>query len=153
MLFQTDSLRPLLAAQQYAKAESAACGIIKNIFAEAPKLGLDLDGTIDENPQFFSLLSRVWPGEVIIVTFRSDITQAVLDVLRHGIKYDRVVLAKKLNGKAAIIEELGIDVYIDDQDECLSNIDPKVTVFKIRNNGNSENGRWLYSRETGQLVE
>lgn len=153
VLFKADSLRPLLAAQQYAQAENAACGIIKNIFAESPTLGLDLDGTIDENPMFFSMLSKVWPGDVIIVTCRDDMAKAEADVQRYGIDYCRIVLAKRLDDKAAIIKELGIDVYIDDQDECLSNIDPKVTVLKIRNGGNSEDGRWLYSRQTGQLVE
>src|SRR4051812_46263292 len=37
-----------------------------------PALGIDLDGTIDQDPGFFSRLSEFWPGPVYIVTYRHD---------------------------------------------------------------------------------
>ncbi len=44
-------------------------------------------------------------------------------------------------------------MYIDDQDECLMDIPPEVTVFKIRNDGNFEESKWLYSSRTGSNIE
>ena len=44
-------------------------------------------------------------------------------------------------------------MYIDDQDECLMDIPPAVTVFKIRNDGNFEESQWLYSSRTGSHIE
>jgi hypothetical protein len=64
---------------------------------------------------------------------------------------DRVILADKLD-KSSIIKEYGIKYYIDDMDECLINMPEDVTVFKIRNGGNFDNGKWLYSNITGRQL-
>ena len=40
-------------------------------------LGLDLDGTIDENPAFFCNLTTTWPGDVYVLTFRLDRDHAI----------------------------------------------------------------------------
>jgi uncharacterized HAD superfamily protein len=133
-------------------AEDAACKVVKNIFEDTPTLGLDLDGTIDESPEFFSLLSRIWPGQVYVITCRSDEEKARRDADKFNIHYDRIVLVRRLEHKAAIIQELGVNVYVDDQDECLSNIDEAVTVLKIRNPGNCVDGKWLYSSKTGREI-
>jgi hypothetical protein len=37
-------------------------------------------------------------------------------------------------------------------DECLINMPEDVTVFKIRNGGNFDNGKWLYSNITGRQL-
>ena len=41
-----------------------------------PIIGLDLDGTIDENVWFFSFLTNKWPGDVYIITYRDDRAKA-----------------------------------------------------------------------------
>ena len=33
-----------------------------------PSIALDLDGTIDEAPEFFRVLSECWPGKVYVIT-------------------------------------------------------------------------------------
>ena len=130
------------------KARDCVSDITKNIFDAAP-LGIDLDGTIDEAPEFFSMLSKIWPGFVYIVTYRRDYEKACSDVKSYGVYADKVILADKLD-KSSIIKKYGIKYYIDDMDECLSNMPEDVTVFKIRNGGNFDDGKWLYTKSTGQ---
>lgn len=132
-------------------ARSSACKVVKNIF-EAPALGLDLDGTIDEASEFFSFLSKTWPGLVYIVTFRSDAAKAVADALSYGIVFDELITVRSLNDKSRVIREKGIKIYYDDQDECLQDIAEDVTVFKIRNGGNFVGRKWLYSDDTGRRI-
>ena len=121
---------------------------------DAPPLGLDLDGTIDENPAFFATLAAVWPAEVTVITFRRDRGKAAADLARLGVKYDRLVLVDKMDAKAAVVAEHGIGVYVDDQDEMTANMPEGVTVLKIRNGGNFDfdTRRWLYSDQTGERV-
>lgn len=133
-------------------AVDASCKVIKNIFDDAPTLGLDLDGTIDESPEFFKILSKVWPGLVIIITCRNDIEKARADVARFDVYYDELVMVRRLEDKAAVIKEYNVQVYVDDQDECLSNIPDNVTVLKIRNPGNFDAAKWLYSNDTGENI-
>lgn len=145
------SVKSFTAAGRFDLAEDAAGKVIKYVYEKAPTLGLDLDGTIDEAPEFFRILSSTWPGKVIIVTYRKDRTKAEADLKKRNIYYDQLVLADSLD-KSAIIKSLGINVYVDDQDECIQNIDPSVAVMKFRNNGNFSNGRWYYSDRTGVSV-
>ena len=79
---------------------------------------------MDESPRFFSILSQVWPGDVIVVTYRSDRDKAIADLENHGIKFTYVVLVSSFDAKAEVIKEWGINVYIDDQPEMLKNIPP-----------------------------
>lgn len=119
-----------------------------------PALGLDLDGTIDEAPEFFRTLAQVWPGEVFVITYRSDRAKAEADVAKFGIRCDEVILVSSFQEKAKVIAEKGISVYFDDQDEILLHIPENVTVLKIRNGGNYsyDLGKWLYSGETGRMI-
>lgn len=144
-------LRNALVVSNQHDAEQAAFSIVKNMFESAPTLGLDLDGTITESLEFFRLLSNVWPGAVVVVTYRTDYTKTVIELDRYGIHFDKLVLVAKLD-KSQVIVDNKIDVYVDDQDECLVNIPPSVTVLKIRNGGNSQDGKWCYSNATGCLV-
>ena len=68
-----------------------------------PTLGIDLDGCVDESPAFFNILSHVWPGDVIVITFRSDRAKAVADLEKHGIRFTDVVLVKSFDAKAGVI--------------------------------------------------
>jgi hypothetical protein len=119
---------------------------------DSPSIGIDLDGTIDEAPEFFRLLTNLRPGRIYVITYRDDYARAVADVQRHGIKYDQVVLVDSFREKAARITELGISVYFDDMDEMLMHIPEGVAVMKIRNGGNFDYAlrKWLYSKQTGR---
>lgn len=114
-------------------------------------LGLDIDGTITEWPNFFKQLSRMWPGKVSIISYRSNLEETKELLKSLDIYYDEVILVGSLD-KSSKIVELGVDVYIDDQDECMMNIPSSVTVLKIRNGGNFDNGKWLYSDYTGKSI-
>lgn len=120
----------------------------------APALGLDLDGVLDESPIFFSLLTRLWPGKVVIITYRDDRAEAEADLERLGIKYDELVLVTSFGQKAEVIVEKGVMVYIDDQPEALEGVPPTVTVMLFRNEGNFDYGdrKWLMSDKTGRLI-
>ena len=121
---------------------------------DVPTLGLDLDGVFDEAPIFFSILSNVWPGKVIIVTYRDSKEKAETDLALLGIRYDELVLVGRLDGKARVIVEKGISVYIDDQPEALKDVPEGVAVLLFRNPGNySYEGKlWTLSKRTGRLI-
>ncbi len=120
----------------------------------APAIGLDLDGTIDEAPDFFGLLARYWPGKVYIVTYRSDRAKAEADLARFGIRYDELILVSSFDAKAAILVEKEISVYFDDQPEMLKNVPPTINVMLVRNEGNFHFGDrlWMFSKHTGRMV-
>ena len=118
-----------------------------------PTLGIDLDGCVDES-SFFQILSHVWPGDVIVITFRRDRDKAIADLEKHGIRYTDVVLVSSFDAKAEVIAERGISFYIDDQPEMLKNVAPNVAVMLFRNEGNFDFGdrRWMFSEKTGKSV-
>ncbi|KAA5538581.1 hypothetical protein FYK55_27220 [Roseiconus nitratireducens] len=129
--------------------------ILLSIFEQPkPTLGIDLDGCVDESPRFFSVLTHVWPGEVIVVTYRSDRAKAIADLEKNGIKFTDVVLVSSFDAKAEVIKERGINVYIDDQPEMLKNIPPDVSVMLFRNEGNFDfdDRKWMFSDQTGKMV-
>ena len=119
-----------------------------------PTLGIDLDGCVDES-SFFQILSHVWPGDVIVVTFRRDREKAIADLEKHGIRYTDVVLVNSFDAKAEVIAERGISFYFDDQPEMLKNIPANVGVMLFRNEGNFdfEDRRWMLSEKTGKIVQ
>lgn len=119
-----------------------------------PTLGIDLDGCVDEAPTFFHILSHVWPGDVIVVTFRDNRDKAIADLKKHGIRYTDLVLDGSFVAKADFIEERGISFYIDDQPDMLKNVPSGVDVLLFRNEGNFdfEDRKWMLSGQTGKLV-
>lgn len=129
-------------------------GSRRGTMSTPPNLGIDLDGTIDEAPAFFSALSHCWPGKIIIITFRDDEAKARADVERHGVRFDELILVNTFAQKATIIKEHDIGVYFDDQDEILLHIPEGVTILKIRNGGNYDfdSKKWLYSNLTGRRL-
>jgi hypothetical protein len=128
--------------------------IASAIDAPVPTLGLDIDGCIDEAPAFFSILTNIWPGRVVIVTYRDNRSKAEADLARLGIRYDELVLVDSFDAKAQVIIEKGVMVYVDDQPEMLKNIPETVAVMLFRNSGNFDynDNMWMFSRRTGKLV-
>lgn len=119
-----------------------------------PTLGIDLDGCVDEAPGFFHILTTVWPGDVVVITFRSGREKAIADLEKHRIRFTDVVLVNSFDQKAEIIAERQISYYIDDQPEMLRNISEKTAVMLFRNEGNFdyEDRKWMLSAQTGKLV-
>jgi uncharacterized HAD superfamily protein len=154
VLHHNKKVKSYLVTGKYEEAEYAACKVVKNIFEGVPTLGIDIDGTIEESPQFLKVLSNTWPGRVVIITCRNDRVKAAADLSKWGIYYDHLVLARLLSDKPKQIADNHVDVFIDDQDECLQDIPEHVTVMKIRNGGNydSDMQRWFYSDQTGTKI-
>ena len=128
---------------------------LKGIFdLGPPALGIDLDGTVDEAPEFFAELSKSWKGMVYVITYRDDELKALEDAEKHGVRVDAVILVKSFEEKSRKIKELGISCFFDDMDEVLQHVAPECKVFKIRNEGNFdfESKRWLYSKSTGEQI-
>lgn len=119
-----------------------------------PIVGIDLDGTISENPLFFQVFTHSWPGKIIIVTMRDDLEKAEADLKANYIRYDKVILVDKPEQKAFVIRLHSINVYFDDQDEMLKDIDQEVLVLKVRNGGNFDYDikTWLYDKNTGKDI-
>lgn len=117
-------------------------------------LGLDLDGCITEAPEFFSAWTHSWPGKVIVITYRRDRAKAIADLDERNIRYDDLVLVDRMNGKAAVIAEYGVTLYVDDQPETIKNVPAGVNIMLFRNEGNFDfaDQRWMLSQETGKLV-
>jgi hypothetical protein len=117
-------------------------------------LGLDLDGLLDEANDFFRLLTQIWPGNVVVISYRNDACKAEADLERLGIEYDELVLVNSFDAKADVIAEKNISVYFDDQPEMLKNIPEGVHVFLFRNGGNYvfEERLWLFSNRTARLL-
>ena len=150
-MFHISRLKTNLAIHDISEAQKDVCAITKNMF-DAPTLGLDLDGTLDESPEFFKILSNLWPGAVIIITHRDDSKKAENYAMSLGIYFDKLVIVPRLDEKFKAIKDLGVDVYVDDQDECFEDIPDSVTVLKIRNGGNYSGNKWLYSDRTGKNI-
>jgi hypothetical protein len=123
------------------------------------RIGLDLDGTLDECPVFFGPLTaflRAGGHFVAILTYRDPDTrtrtEAQLTAL--GIAYDEAHFARALEDKGRLCRELDLDVYFDDQDECIVGVGERTRVFKARNGGNFNFGerRWLSTPKLTRLL-
>lgn len=128
--------------------------LLQAVTEPQPTLGIDLDGCVDEFPTFFSLLTHLWPGDVVVITFRSDRSKAAEDLERFGIHYNDLVLVNSFDAKAGVIAEKSVSIYFDDQPEMLKNIPEDVQVLLVRNGGNYdfETKHWLFSEKTGRMV-
>ena len=98
------------------------------------KIGLDLDGTISEYPEFFEIFSRAMAEtgcRIYVITDRTPGTEVdVADELeRYGITYH---VLKITSDKAKYMLEEGISVLYDDRDEYFEKLPEQVAVFKIR---------------------
>lgn len=68
--------------------------------------------------------------------------------------FDELHFARSLDDKARLCRELEIDVYFDDQDECIQDVGERTTVFKIRNGGNFDfdERKWLSRAKLTRLL-
>jgi hypothetical protein len=120
------------------------------------RVGLDLDGLLDERPDFFSFLTaalRAGGHFVAVLTYRDPESRQKTEaqLAGWGIGFDELHFARSLSDKGRLCRELQIDLYFDDQDECVVGVDEQTTVFKIRNGGNFdfEERKWL---STGRMT-
>lgn len=120
-------------------------------------IALDIDGTISDHPEFFSVLSsglRAAGHRVYVLTYRDparvEATKAQL--AGWGVGFDELVIASSLQDKGPLCGKHAIDVLFDDQDECIVAVPETVFVCKVRNGGNFSfaRKRWL---STAQLTE
>lgn len=123
------------------------------------RIGLDLDGLLDELPAFFEFLTTALKAQghyVGVLTYRDpqsrERTEAQL--AGWGVRYDELHFARSLADKGRLCRELDLDVYFDDQDECIVPVDERTVVFKIRNGGNFDfaQRRWLSTARLTRLL-
>jgi uncharacterized HAD superfamily protein len=123
------------------------------------KVALDIDGTISEHPEFFSVLSialRRAGHQVVVLTYRDperiEATKAALVAWR--VEFDELVIAPSLEAKGALCGSLGVDLFFDDQDECIATVPANVLVCKVRNGGNFDFDRrlWLSTSKLTRFI-
>jgi hypothetical protein len=68
-----------------------------------------------------------------------------------GIEFDELVIAPSLESKGDLCAALGVNLFFDDQDECIAAVPEGVVVCKVRNGGNFDFARrqWI---STGRLT-
>jgi hypothetical protein len=64
---------------------------------------------------------------------------------------DELVIAGSLEGKGELCAAHGVDLFFDDQDECLAGVPESVVVCTVRNGGNFDFARRQWVR-TGRLT-
>ena len=123
------------------------------------KVALDIDGTISEHPEFFAVLSsslRAAGHQVLVLTYRdptrSEVAKAQLAA--WGVEFDELVIAPSLEAKGELCGILGVDLFFDDQDECIATVPESVLVCKVRNGGNFDfaKQRWLSTARLTRLI-
>ncbi|HUR52853.1 MAG TPA: 5'-nucleotidase [Gemmataceae bacterium] len=123
------------------------------------RVGLDIDGLLDERPEFFAFLSaalRAAGHFVAVLTFRDPAARSRTEeqLAAWGVVYDELHFARSLADKGRLCRELNIHVYFDDQDECVVGVDEATTVFKIRNGGNFDFDaqKWVSTAKLTRLL-
>lgn len=114
-----------------------------------PAIGIDIDGTIDEIPDFFRILTKLWPGPVYIITMHGNHPKAIAYLSKLNILYDYIFVVNSFQEKVEIIRDKKISVYFDDMDEVIGLLPEEVKVLKVRNQGNFSAGKWLFNQQTG----
>lgn len=81
----------------------------------AVTLGLAFVGTIPAAPEFFRILSRVWPGPVVIISQYDSVEELERDLEEFQIRYDKAVAAPHSMSNADIIRRENVAFYFDDR--------------------------------------
>lgn|SRR5262245_32232619 len=123
------------------------------------KVALDIDGTISDHPEFFATLStalRAAGHYVVVLTFRDPAVDAATreQLAAWGVVFDELVIARSLEAKGELCEVHKVDIFFDDQDECIAAVPERVLVCKIRNGGNFDFARrqWLSTGKLTRLI-
>jgi hypothetical protein len=123
------------------------------------RIALDIDGTLDEHPAFFAFLSTVLRASghtVLILTYRDPLRrqQAEDQLAGWGIVFDELHIARSLGDKGHLCRELAVDIFFDDQDECIVEVDEHTLVLKVRNGGNFDFDakKWLSTARLTELL-
>lgn len=122
------------------------------------KVALDLDNTIDaskESIEFFSILTNLLIAEhkIYIITAREPNTEQDIaeELDLYGVEYSEIVIT---NAKAEYIRKQGITIFFENQDEFFQELSlDEILVFKIRESGNWEDGRWLGNKKTTKMID
>jgi uncharacterized HAD superfamily protein len=122
-------------------------------------IALDIDGTISEHPEFFATLAsgfRSAGHRILILTYRDPAREATTraELARWGIVFDELVFAESLAAKGALCEQHAVDLFFDDQDECIVTVPERVIVCKLRNGGNFdyERQQWVSTTRLTHLL-
>jgi uncharacterized HAD superfamily protein len=122
-------------------------------------VALDIDGTISERPEFFALLSAAFRRAghtVLVLTYRDPnrATATAAQLADWGVEYDELVIAASLEAKGELCAAHGVDLFFDDQDECIARVPESVLVFKVRNGGNFDfaTRQWLSTAKLTRLL-
>jgi hypothetical protein len=110
----------------------------------AMNIGIDIDGTISESPQFFALLSRVLRAaghQVHIITYRDPSPQSVAETKQElaswKIAYDALHIPDDGlsigmgEWKRDVANATNLDIMIDDSLEVLAAMPKKVLRFWV----------------------
>lgn len=122
------------------------------------KIGIDLDNTITEYPEFFSLMTNALHSfaEIFVITNREKSIRSrenIKDELElMNIFYHHIIITGE---KADFILENDINILFEDTDEYFLELPEKVKVFKIREAGNFDFGqkKWIYGNSTGVNID
>jgi len=98
------------------------------------KIGIDLDGTISEYPEFFKQFSKAMAKagcKIYIVTDREPGTevQVKAELQDYGITYHVIEIT---GDKVSYILGQGVGVLFDDVDHYFVDLPKDVAVFKVR---------------------
>ena len=69
-------------------------------------------------------------------------------------EFDELVIAGSLGGKGELCVAHGVDLFFDDQDECIVGVPESVLVCKLRNGGNFDFAarRWVSTAKLTRLI-
>jgi uncharacterized HAD superfamily protein len=123
------------------------------------KVALDIDGTISEQPEFFAVLSsalRAAGHQVLVLTYRDPtrVEAARVQLADWRVEFDDLVIADSLESKGPLCAAHGVDLFFDDQDECIAAVPEHILVCKVRNGGNFDfDGRcWVSTALLTKLI-
>lgn len=129
-------------------------------FLENPlNVALDIDGTISEHPTLFATLATGFRNaghRILILTYRDPTREAATraELAGWGIVFDELLFAESLAAKGVLCDRHAIDVFFDDQDECIATVPERVLVCKVRNGGNFDfdDQQWVSTSRLTRLL-
>lgn len=122
-------------------------------------IGIDIDYciTADENSkEFFKIICHLLHPtyEIHIITNRdkSDRDATIKELEELGIQYSHLALTSE---KDKYVEQQGINILFENEDEYFLQIPQSTTVFKIREEGNFSfaEKKWITSRQNSILID